>query len=72
MDPSDPFAEWEKKPQAPAAQPRPAQSAAPRAAETAPAAKSQPAAPRASEPAKPKKGEYEFTLEEILAEFSDK
>lgn len=72
VDPSDPFAEWEKKPQAPAAQPRPAQSAAPRAAETAPSAKSQPAAPRASEPAKPKKGEYEFTLEEILAEFSDK
>ena len=67
VDPNDPFAEWERP--------------APRAAER-PAAKAEPAAQpqsvrqsAAAEPAKPAastKGEYEFTLEEILAEYSDK
>ena len=67
VDPSDPFAEWERP--------------APRAAERL-AVKAEPAAQpqsvrqsAAAEPAKPAastKGEYEFTLEEILAEYSDK
>ena len=84
IDPNDPFAEWEQqrapassKPAEPVrpAAPRPARPAAQVKSEAAPEVRSEPAprAPaRSAEPAKPKKGEYEFTLEEILAEFSDK
>ena len=82
VDPNDPFAEWER-PQ----QPRQAQSAPARpSAQRSQAAPKSAAAPGSEQPrretpprsaaqprpeAKPK-GDYEFTLEEILAEFSDK
>ena len=68
VDPSDPFAEWEQ----PARQAAPVQSApAQSVPEPAPEAREPRRAPAAnvgSEPA----GGHEFTLEEILAEFSDK
>lgn len=81
IDPNDPFAEWERPQQprpaqtakpAPAqpepARPAPEMSAAPGGAQDAGAPK---AAPQPKSAPKPKDG-YEFTLEEILAEFSDK
>ena len=85
IDPNDPFAEWEQQRAPASAKPaEPVRPAAPRPARPVTQAKSETAAPevksastpsapaRSAEPAKPKKGEYEFTLEEILAEFSDK
>ena len=85
IDPNDPFAEWEQQRAPASSKPaEPVRPAAPRPARPVTQAKSETAAPevksapapsaptRSAEPAKPKKGEYEFTLEEILAEFSDK
>ena len=66
IDPSNPFAEWENpQPARPAATESAAQSAPKPAQESAPQ-------PRRSETPKPQSSGYEFTLEEILAEFSDK
>ena len=74
IDPSDPFAEWERPQQAaPKGEAAASKAApeAPKAASEAPKAPS--AAPKSESAPKAKpKGEYEFTLEEILAEFSDK
>lgn len=85
VDPNDPFAEWEKPQKAqPRQAPASAGSAAPRQAAPQPRPNPQPrqAAEQVRKPepptkapeaaGTPKKGEYEFTLEEILAEFSDK
>lgn len=70
IDPNDPFAEWER----PAAKSEPAQpeQAAPVTGVSEPASPQESAAPGKSAASEPKKGEYEFTLEDILAEFSDK
>ena len=64
VDPANPFAEWESQPRpaAPAPEPEEAQASTRRM---------DPVRPAESAPT-PKKSEYEFTLEEILAEFSDK
>lgn len=71
VDPSNPFAEWESTAAAkPAAEARPAQAARPAAnAQPRPAQAAGPApkpAPKASS------SDMEFSLEDILAEFSDK
>lgn len=84
IDPNDPFAEWEQP--RTAAEPKsaePVKEAASEIVRPAAAPVSEPATgvqseptssakAKSAEPAKSKKGEYEFTLEEILAEFSDK
>lgn len=75
IDPSNPFAEWESPAAKPAAESRPAQQ---RPAQTArPAAEPQPRQAQAARPAsrpapKASSPDMEFSLEDILAEFSDK
>lgn len=79
IDPSDPFAEWEH-PQKSAPQPQSAsvpRSAEPRreAAQTTPQQpkpQQRPVSAPAPKPSAADESEHEFTLEEILAEFSDK
>lgn len=61
IDPKNPFAEWETPSTKTAAEPRPAQKPRSQAARPAPKA-----APKSSS------GDMEFSLEDILAEFSDK
>ena len=68
VDPNDPFAEWERPQQPQSAPARPS-------AQRSQAAPKSAAAPRSAAQPRPEakpKGDYEFTLEEILAEFSDK
>lgn len=74
IDPKNPFAEWET-PAAKPAEARPAQQPRPQAAR--PAAEPQARPAQAAKPApkaapKSSSGDMEFSLEDILAEFSDK
>lgn len=76
IDPKNPFAEWETPAAKPAAESRPAQQPRSQAARPAAEPQSRPAQ-AASRPApkpapKASSSENEFSLEEILAEFSDK
>ena len=86
VDPKDPFAEWENQPKKPAAQeaaaarPRQGEAARPASRQAQPAQEQprprpQPEQPRQEpkpRPARPAAAETEFSLEDILAEFSDK
>ena len=68
IDPKNPFAEWEDQQKKPAAQARPAQDR-PVQTQAQPRPQSRPApAPQPKRAA----AETEFSLEDILAEFSDK
>lgn len=75
IDPKNPFAEWETPSTKTAAEPRPAQK--PRSQAARPASEPQPRPAQAARPApkaapKSSSGDMEFSLEDILAEFSDK
>ena len=74
IDPKNPFAEWEDQQKKPAAQARPAQDR-PVQTQTQPRPQAQPRPQSRPAPApQPKRAaaETEFSLEDILAEFSDK
>lgn len=71
VDPNDPFAEWERPQQPRQAQSAPARPSAQRS-QAAPKSAAAPGSAAQPRPEAKPKGDYEFTLEEILAEFSDK
>ena len=79
VDPDNPFAEWENQPKKPAREPaqegaqaRPQPRPRPQPAQPQPEARTQPRQEPRPQPQRRPAAETEFSLEDILAEFSDK